>query len=93
VRDLRRHHVGLEPLGHVCPMHLGGEVMTEVEKLRALLAEARARMPQVCNAPACNCLSTRIDAALAEPVGLERDPRPTFSEAKARARAGEDRDR
>lgn len=49
--------------------------MSEVEKLRALLAEARVRMPQACNYPACNgdglrecCLSAMIDAALAEPV-------------------------
>ncbi len=49
--------------------------MTEAMKLRELLAEARVRMPQACNYPACNgdglracCLSAQIDAALAEPV-------------------------
>lgn len=49
--------------------------MTENKKLRELLYEARVRMPNACNYPACNgdglrecCLSARIDEVLAEPV-------------------------
>ena len=49
--------------------------VTENEKLRALLAEARLRIAPCVQAPCTNdgcCLRSRIDAALAEPV--ESDP-------------------
>lgn len=45
--------------------------MTEVEKLRALLAEARIRIAPCVQAPCTNdgcCLRSRIDATLAEPM-------------------------
>ncbi|MBU6278566.1 MAG: hypothetical protein KGN78_04925 [Actinomycetales bacterium] len=44
--------------------------MTEVEKLRALLAEARGLLSKWCWSGTCCELRQRIDAALAEPVSV-----------------------
>ena len=62
--------------------------MTETEKLRALLAEARSEHDGDANVNACGTdrdgkdtrcnRCQRIDAALAEPVGVGMDP-PTYA--------------
>jgi len=57
-------------------------LVTEVEKLRALLAEARIRISPCVQAPCSHddcCLRSRIDAALAEPVQPPKPPRTTWA--------------
>jgi heterodisulfide reductase subunit C len=52
--------------------------VTENEKLRALLAEARVLCDYNVDAQGRRELRVRIDAALAEPVGVGMDP-PTYA--------------